>query len=69
MMNYKLHRRDILDKEPLSYRGRATPKQFLATLSLESSPIILDHFISMFTSSNFLLCLLSLGLYSRCLEN
>ena len=69
MMNYKLHRRDILDQEPSSYRGQATPKQFLATLSLESSPMILNQFTSMFTSSNFLLCLLSLGLYPRGLEN
>lgn len=32
-----------LDKEPLSVRGRAMPKYFLATLNLQLSPIVLDH--------------------------
>ena len=40
-----------LDKEPLSFRSRAMPQYFLATLSLEPSPIVLDHLTSTFAAA------------------
>lgn len=45
------------------------PKYFLATLNLQLSPIVLDHSLSPLASSDFLVCLLSLGLYPRYSEN
>ena len=68
-MHSKLPRAHILDKETFSYRGGAMPKHFLAKLSLDSRPMMLDQFIPLLAFSSFLISLLSLSPHFRYFEN